>query len=183
MGAGGYFSQYKVGIPALLTDMNLIQADRPGFRQLLKSPVHLLAFGFGAGLCPKAPGTAGTLVGVVIFLLLSQLSLLSYLAVTVGLAIAGCYICGKTARDLNVHDHQGIVWDEIVGYLLAMSALPVTLPWIVAGFVLFRIFDIWKPWPIYRLDREVSGGLGIMLDDLSAGLCAWMLLYACYLWL
>lgn len=152
----------------------------PSFAQLLKNPLHLLAFGFGTGLSPKAPGTVGTLVGVVFFLLLAGSPLAVYLGTTALLAVLGCYLCGKTAADLGVHDHGGIVWDEIVGFLLAMTMLPPTLPWIIAGFALFRLFDIWKPWPIRQLDSNVPGGVGIMLDDLVAGLMAWLLLYGAY---
>ncbi len=157
--------------------MTLPDTSSPTFSALLKNPVHMLAFGFGAGLSPKAPGTLGTLVGVGLFLLLAALPLAAYLAVLALSAAAGCFICGKTAEDLQVHDHPGIVWDEIVGFLLAMAAIPATLPWIAAGFVMFRLFDIWKPWPIRRLDRELGGGLGIMLDDLVAGVMAWLILY------
>lgn len=152
----------------------------PDFAGLLKKPLHLLAFGFGSGLSPKAPGTLGTLVGIVLFLPLAALPLWAYLSIVALAALAGCFICGKTAQDLGVHDHQGIVWDEIVGFLLTMTALPAEFVWVVAGFVLFRLFDIWKPWPIRFLDRELGGGLGIMLDDLLAGFMAWLILYATY---
>jgi phosphatidylglycerophosphatase A len=138
----------------------------------LRNPVHLLAFGFGSGLAPKAPGTFGTLVAVPLFLLLQPLSLSVYLAlVALGFAL-GIWICDRTARDLGVHDHGGIVWDEIVGYLFAMSLAPAGGWWIVSGFLLFRFFDILKPWPIRWLDLRVPGGFGIMLDDMMAGLYA-----------
>lgn len=136
----------------------------------LRNPVHLIAFGFGAGLSPAAPGTAGTLVGVLIYLSLSPIPLTHYIGVCVLLFAAGVWICGKTARDLRVHDHAGIVFDEVLGFLVAMIALPPAWPWILLGFLLFRLFDIVKPWPIGWLDRRVGGGLGIMLDDLLAGL-------------
>ena len=92
-------------------------------------------------------------------------------------AVGGFYLCGKTASDLGVHDHQGIVWDEIAGFWLAMTAVPVTWTWMLSGFILFRLFDIWKPWPIGWLDKQVGGGVGIMLDDLVAGLFTWLLLF------
>ncbi len=145
-------------------------------KAVLRDPVHLLAFGGGAGLAPKAPGTWGTMVGVVLFVWVGDWSPHWYLLMLVILFGVGVWICGASSRRLGVHDHPGIVWDEIVGYLVTMYAMPVTIVWIFVGFVLFRIFDIWKPWPIGRLDRSVSGGLGIMLDDLVAGLMAWMLL-------
>ena len=130
---------------------------------------HMLAFGLGAGCSPKAPGTMGTLLAVAIYLPLSGLSLPLYAAVLVAVVVLGIWLCDKTARDLGVHDHPGIVWDEIAGYLLTMLGAPAGWQWIVGGFLLFRLFDIWKPWPIGWLDRRVGGGLGIMLDDLVAG--------------
>jgi len=138
----------------------------------LKNPVHLLAFGFGSGVAPKAPGTWGTLVAVPLFLLLQDLPLLAYLVVTVIVTLVGVWLCDVTAKELGVHDHPGIVWDEIAGYLITMIAAPAGWPWLVAGFVLFRLFDILKPWPIHAIDRGVDGGLGIMLDDVLAGVMA-----------
>ena len=145
-------------------------SERPN--TIFRNPVHFLAFGFGAGLSPKAPGTAGTVVAVPLFLLLDQAPFLFYLPIVTLAFIAGIYLCGKTASDLGVHDHGGIVWDEFVGYWITMWALPSDWLWIVAGFVAFRIFDIVKPWPISVLDRKVGGGLGIMIDDVVAGLMA-----------
>jgi phosphatidylglycerophosphatase A len=133
---------------------------------------HLLAFGFGAGCSPKAPGTMGTLLAVGLYLPLSRLPLAAYLAVLAVVIVVGIGLCGRASRDLGVHDHPGIVWDEIAGFLLTMVAVPPDWSWILAGFLLFRLFDIWKPWPIGWLDRRVGGGLGIMLDDLVAGLFA-----------
>ena len=149
----------------------------PSFQQLIRNPVHFLAFGFGSGLSPKAPGTAGTLVAVLLWPLLAELPLSIYLAIVVVVSVTGFYLCGKTASDLGVHDHPGIVWDEIAGFWLAMTAIPVTWYWMLLGFILFRLFDIWKPWPIGWFDRQVDGGVGIMLDDLIAGLFAWVLLF------
>ncbi|MDO7653864.1 MAG: phosphatidylglycerophosphatase A, partial [Porticoccus sp.] len=109
--------------------------------------------------------------------LLAGLPLMFYLAIVVVVSIGGFYLCGKTASDLGVHDHPGIVWDEIAGFWLAMTAVPFTWYWMLAGFLLFRLFDIWKPWPIGWLDRKVSGGVGIMVDDLLAGVFTWLLLF------
>jgi len=145
---------------------------RPDWR----NPAHLLAFGLGAGAAPKAPGTAGTLVAVPLYLLVSGLPLWGYLAITVAAFLAGIWICGRTAEDLGTHDHPGIVWDEVVGFLVTMTAAPAGWAWFVAGFALFRGFDILKPWPIHWLDARVGGGLGIMLDDLAAGLFAFAVL-------
>lgn len=152
--------------------MSTPQTSRPD----LRNPVHVLAFGFGAGLSPLAPGTAGTLLGVFIYLSMAPLPLPYYIAVCGLLFVAGVWICARTSRDLGVHDHSGIVFDEIVGFLVAMIALPPDWLWLLAGFVLFRLFDIIKPWPIGWFDRRVPGGLGIMLDDLLAGLAALALL-------
>ena len=137
--------------------------------RLLLHPVDLLALGFGSGLLPKAPGTAGTLAAVPVYLLVQPLAWPSYLALTAVLFVAGIAICAHTAARLGVHDHPGIVWDEIVGYLVTMTLAPAGWPWIATGFVLFRFFDVLKPWPIRWCDRQVRGGFGIMLDDLIAG--------------
>lgn len=143
---------------------------------IFREPVLLIAFGFGAGLSPKAPGTAGTLVAIPLFCLLATLPSAAYLAVVALAALAGIPICGDAARRFGVHDHQGIVWDEIVGYWITMALVPVSPTSLVLGFVLFRAFDIFKPWPIRWADRHVGGGLGIMLDDILAGIAAWVVL-------
>lgn len=143
---------------------------------LLRHPVHFLALGFGSGLAPRAPGTFGTLAALPLYLLLAALPWPVYLAVVAALAVVGVALCAHTARALGEHDHPAIVWDEIVGYLLTMTAAPAGWPWWLAGFALFRFFDILKPWPIRWADRRVHGGLGIMLDDLLAGAMAWLLL-------
>ncbi len=137
-----------------------------------RNPVHLLAFGFGAGASPVAPGTLGTLMGIPLFLLLQHLPFTGYLVSTAILFLAGVRICGRTARDLGDKDPGGIVWDEIVGYLITMTAAPAGWGWMIAGFLLFRVFDILKPWPIGLIDSRVAGGTGIMLDDALAGVYA-----------
>jgi len=144
----------------------------PSFKQLLVHPVQLLAFGFGAGLAKKAPGTFGTLAAVPMYYFLVQYLPNWYLELMLVVIVTGVWICGKTAKDIGVHDHGGIVWDEIAGFLLTLYW--VTFSWqnVLLGFVLFRFFDIVKPWPIGWLDRQVDGGLGIMLDDIVAGLMA-----------
>jgi len=141
-------------------------------RQVFTDPVLLLAFGFGSGLAPRAPGTAGTLAAVPLYLWLSHFSGTVYLAVVVVVALAGIWICGRAAATLRVHDHPGIVWDEFAGYLVTM--IPASGSWIslLTGFILFRVFDIWKPWPIRVADRQITNGAGIMLDDLLAGVPA-----------
>jgi len=142
----------------------------------LGNPIHLLAIGFGAGCVPKMPGTVGTLVGILFYLPMVYLSWPVYIGVTIVLFLLGVWLCEVTANHLGVHDHGGIVWDEIVGFLITMTAVPPDWRFVLLGFVLFRLFDIWKPWPINWLDRKVSGGLGIMLDDLVAGIYALIIL-------
>jgi phosphatidylglycerophosphatase A len=138
----------------------------------LTNPIHFLALGFGSGLLPKAPGTYGTLAAIPLYLLLAPVSMSIYLSIVIVMSIAGIYICGKAAKDAGVHDHGAIVWDEIVGFLITMFLIPMTWQSIAVGFILFRIFDIFKPWPISFIDKNIHGGLGIMLDDVLAGLAA-----------
>ena len=139
--------------------------------QLLRYPEVLLATGFGSGLSPAAPGTVGTLASLLLFLVLADTTWPLLLICLAGF-IAGMWICQKTSDRLGVHDHGGIVWDEFVGMWLTLLWVPLSLTTIVLGFVLFRLFDILKPWPIGPLDKRVHGGLGIMLDDVIAGLFA-----------
>jgi phosphatidylglycerophosphatase A len=150
---------------------------------LLKDPVHFMALGFGSGLVPRAPGTAGTLMAIPLYLLIQPLSWQLYLAVLLLTSVAGIIICDISARRMGVHDHPGIVWDEFVGYWITMFMAPAGWLWIVIGFILFRIFDILKPWPIRWLDRHVAGGLGIMVDDILAGVFAFGVLQGLHLWL
>ena len=136
------------------------------------NPVHLLAFGFGSGAAPKAPGTFGTVAAVLLYWPLSQLSLDHYLLMLLVTGVVGIYLCGKTAEDLGVHDHGGIVWDEWIGLWITFLALPAGIEWVLIGFLFFRFFDILKPWPIKWLDEKVHGGFGIMIDDVLAGIFA-----------
>jgi len=147
-------------------------------KKVLSSPVHFLAFGFGSGLAPFAPGTFGTLAAIPLYLLMQGLSLPIYLVITAIVCVVGVWICGKSSEKLGVHDHSGIVWDEFAGYFVTMIAAPAGWLWILIGFALFRLFDIWKPWPISVLDKQVHGGLGIMVDDILAGVFAWVCLQA-----
>jgi phosphatidylglycerophosphatase A len=145
---------------------------------LLRDPVHLLAFGFGAGLSPYAPGTFGTLVAVPIVIFVAQFGWIAHLLFALAACIGGIYLCGASARKLDVHDHPGIVWDEIAGFTVTMLAAPPEPYWLAAGFVLFRFFDIVKPSPIREADHSLRGGLGIMLDDIIAGVFAAAILFA-----
>lgn len=139
---------------------------------ILRDPVHLVAFGFGSGLSPWAPGTFGTLVAIPIVLFVMQFGFAAHLVFAIAAAIFGIYVCGESARRLGVHDHPGIVWDEITGFAVTMLTAPANTYWVVTGFALFRLFDIWKPWPIREADHRLQGGLGIMLDDVIAGIFA-----------
>jgi phosphatidylglycerophosphatase A len=145
---------------------------KPVGAALLRDPGHLLALGFGAGLVPRLPGTAGTLLGVLFHLPLQSLPWPQYAALVAVLFLAGIPLSARTAARLGVPDPPAIVWDEVVGFLATMLAAPKEWPWIVFAFLLFRLYDIWKPWPIRLVDRGVGGGLGIMLDDLLAAGCA-----------
>lgn len=135
----------------------------------------LLATGFGAGRVPMAPGTAGSLVGLGLALVLASAPLgpPEVAAVTAIVCMAGFPICGRAARSLGESDPAVVVWDEIAGMMVALIAVPPGWHWWAVAFVLFRVFDVLKPWPIGWLDRRVRGGAGIMLDDLVAGAFAW----------
>lgn len=143
----------------------------------------LLAFGFGSGLSPKAPGTAGSVVALVLYYLFLQgLQPLVFLAVVLAATIVGIYLCHYAADKLGVHDHPGIVWDEFAGLWLALFACPPGWVWPLAGFALFRLFDIVKPPPIGWLDKNLDGGLGIMVDDIVAGSFAFVCLQLAVVW-
>ncbi len=138
----------------------------------LKKWHQFLALGFGSGLSPYAPGTAGTIAAVPLVALLLWLGNIYLLAFVLAGSVLGIYICGQTADDIGVHDHGAIVWDEVVGYGITLLWAPLHWQTMLLGFVLFRLFDIVKPWPISVLDRAVHGGVGIMLDDIMAGVAA-----------
>lgn len=142
-------------------------------RVSLRNPWHFLALGFGSGLAPKAPGTFGTIAAIPLVLLLSVYCTLNlYIALTIIFSVVGIWICGVTATDMQVHDDSSIVWDEVVGMMITLIAVPLSWQNVLLGFVLFRLFDIVKPWPISYLDKHVHGGFGIMVDDILAGLFA-----------
>lgn len=139
---------------------------------LFAHPAHFFAFGFGTGLSRYAPGTVGSLVGIPLYLGLAWLPLPVFVIVVVALFLFGVWCCDVSTRHLGVHDHGGIVWDEVVGMLIALFAVPATLLHLALGFLLFRLFDILKPWPIGWVDKHVDGGFGIMIDDVIAGAMA-----------
>ena len=143
----------------------------------LTNPIHMLAFGLGSGLAPKAPGTFGTLAALPIYWwLLADLAPWVFALMTLLTFVLGVYVCEKTSQDLGVHDHGGIVIDEWVGMWITLFLLPKSLFWLALAFVLFRFFDIIKPWPIKWQDQHVKGGFGIMIDDVLAGVMAWLVL-------
>jgi phosphatidylglycerophosphatase A len=143
-----------------------------------QKPSHFLAFGFGSGAAPVAPGTFGTLVAIPIYYYLVSYGQVVLLGVTVLGLLYGIFLCDRVSKDIGVHDHGGIVWDEIIGYMVTMLWVPFAWQWMLAGFLLFRLFDIWKPYPIRLLDKRVSGGLGIMIDDVLAGIYANLVIQA-----
>lgn len=155
----------------------------PTFSYLCRNPISLLAFGFGSGLSPALPGTVGTLAAIPLYLLMVQLPLWAYLVVVAAAFFVGIYLCDSASKQLGVHDHGGIVWDEFVGFWVTMIAVPVTWYWVVLGFFLFRVFDMLKPWPIGWVDKKLSGGFGIMIDDVLAAIAAGFLLHlAVFFW-
>ncbi|MEM6484275.1 MAG: phosphatidylglycerophosphatase A [Pseudomonadota bacterium] len=147
----------------------------------LRDPVQLLAFGFGSGLSPVAPGTAGTALALFFYFLAPPVSPIWHALLLVPLTVLGIWLCGSASERLGVHDHSGIVWDEFVGIWIAVWALPKTWIWLLLAFLLFRFFDVVKPWPIGWLDRTTRGGFGIMIDDIVAGVFANACLLTLYL--
>ena len=145
---------------------------QPNFMFLISHPAHFFGIGFGSGLAPKAPGTFGTIVGLPLFWLISGYGLNVQLIIVAALFITGIYFCDATGKALGVADHGAIVWDEIVAMMLVLAFAPHTwLGWLVA-FCLFRLFDIWKPFPISYFDAKLKNGFGVMFDDLLAAIYA-----------
>lgn len=144
----------------------------PDLRLLVRHPAHLFALGFGSGLAPKAPGTFGTLAALPLFLLFPAWPVPWLLALLGALFLFGVWCCGVTGRALGVADHSGMVWDEMVAMWLVLLFTPAHWIWWVAAFLLFRLFDIWKPFPIRQCDARLKGGLGVMSDDVLAALYA-----------
>ncbi len=148
---------------------------RPSSRALLAHPAGWIATGFGSGLSPVAPGTAGSLAAILPWFALRELAWTWYLLVLVLAFVLGVWAAQFVVRKLAVEDPGLIVWDEFVGQWLALlPLLGQSFDWrlVAAGFLLFRLFDVWKPWPVRWADRHVKGGFGVMLDDLLAGLYA-----------
>ncbi len=146
---------------------------QPDIKFILSHPAHFLSFGFGSGLSPFAPGTMGTLVTFPLYFLMAHLvSHQALIIITVLAFVAGVWFCDKTGKALGVSDHGGIVWDEIVAFMLVLMFIPQTLWWFGIAFGLFRLFDIWKPFPIRYFDHRIKNGFGVMFDDLLAAIYA-----------
>lgn len=146
--------------------------NKLSFKQILADPILFLAFGFGSGLVKKAPGTCGTLAAIPLYLIAIQFNSLIYIGLVVSVVVSGIWICQYAADKLGTDDFGGIVWDEIAGYLLTMCFIPFSWKAALSGFILFRLLDIVKPWPIGLIDQQIHGGLGIMLDDILAAFYA-----------
>ncbi|WP_246543829.1 phosphatidylglycerophosphatase A [Candidatus Profftia tarda] len=144
----------------------------------MSNPYHLLATGFGSGLSPIIPGTIGSLVSIILWLLLIQLPWYIYSVIATLSIYVGVYACQKTAKDMQEHDHKSIVWDEFIGMHITLIDLPVNnWEWVLGGFLIFRVLDIWKPWPIRWFDSNLHNGIGIIVDDIVAGILSVMMIY------
>ena len=144
--------------------------SQPDLKFLIAHPAHLIAFGFGSGLAPKAPGTVGTLLGwpLVWLIVAATPDLPNQIILLIASFLLGVWACGRSGRALGVADHGGMVWDEIVAFALVLLFTPPGWIWAGIAFLLFRIFDILKPWPIKQADRRLKNGFGVMFDDLLA---------------
>ena len=150
----------------------MIILPNPTISNIWLSPRLLLAFGFGSGCSSVAPGTIGTMAAIPFWYLASDFSISSYIVLVYVAFAMGCFVCSYAEKKVNEPDHKGIVWDEFVGFWITMSTAPVSWTGLAVGFFLFRILDIVKPWPISWIDRNIHGGIGIMLDDVVAGIFA-----------
>lgn len=144
----------------------------------LSRPHQFLALGYGLGMAPKAPGTVGTLGALPFVFLTHGWPIWAQIVVAIVMCLVGFWACGKTAKDLGVHDHPAIVWDEVAGFYITMLLAPLSWQALIAGFILFRFFDIAKPGPIRTLDKKLHGGIGIMADDILAGIFSLICLQA-----
>jgi phosphatidylglycerophosphatase A len=150
---------------------------RPDARFLLSHPAHFLALGFGSGLAPRAPGTFGTLVALALYWLLALwLPPLAIAFLAIPLFFVGIWACDVTGRDLGVADHGAMVWDEIVAFLPLAALASTSFVLQAIAFLLFRLFDIWKPFPIREFEKRLKGGFGVMFDDLVAACYAYVVL-------
>lgn len=151
--------------------------NQPTWQGITRHPAVFCAFGFGSGLSPIMPGTLGTLASIPLYCALAQLPFIVYGVAVLLAFFVGVYFCNKASEQLGVHDHGGIVWDEFVGFWITMVAVPFSWVNVLLGFLLFRVFDMVKPWPISVADKKIHGGFGIMFDDVLAGVCAAVVLH------
>lgn len=158
-----------------ISNKQLLKTHNVDLSRIWRDPIHFIACGFGAGALP-APGTWGTLLGVLVYLLIHPLPLWLYIIIVLLLNIAGVFLCAKVNKDLKTTDHPAAVWDEIATFPIVMIAVPLTWYWLIIGFLLFRFFDIVKPGPISWIDSHIHGGIGIMLDDIAAALASLLVL-------
>ncbi len=157
---------------ALTTSIKPSHTNQPNFKLLLQHPAYFFGLGFGSGLAKKAPGTFGTFIGLPLFWLITGYSFPIQLLIITALFIIGIYFCSATGKALGVADHGGIVWDEIVAMMLVLTFTPMQWQWWLTAFLLFRLFDIWKPFPIRQFDAKLKNGFGVMFDDLLAAVYA-----------
>lgn len=141
-------------------------------RDVWHNPLYFIAFGLGSGAVPVAPGTAGTLAAIPCYLLLSLLPATAYFLFVIAFIIFSSWLCDYISKQTHTHDHPGMCIDEFTGFFVTMLFAPAGWQWIVAGFALFRLFDILKPWPISYVDKHIHGGFGMILDDVLAGLAS-----------
>lgn len=143
---------------------------------VFKNPIHCIACGFGIGLLP-APGTFGTLFGLFIAWLIHPLPIVAYVVIVILLNLLGIWLCGRTNHDFGTEDHPAAVFDEIAAFPIVMIGIPFHWYYVLLGFVLFRFFDIFKPGPIGWIEKKVTGGVGVMLDDIAAALASLVILW------
>lgn len=146
--------------------------QRQEIKKNIFDPIVFIGVGFGSGLSKVAPGTMGTIAACPLVYLMCIMPNIIYLAITIIFFIAGVGICKYICNKAKCHDHPSIVIDEFVGLMVACYGIVTEPEWIVLAFILFRFFDIVKPFPIKTIDRKVNNSLGIMLDDVIAGLFA-----------
>jgi phosphatidylglycerophosphatase A len=170
----GYFSRLR--LPASNKPIPPIP------KAVWKNPLYFIAFGFGSGASPVAPGTAGTLAAIPIYLLLQNFSLPIYLILISLFTIGSIFLCEKISKETGTEDHPGMCIDEFIGFFVTMINAAPGIGWIILGFILFRIFDIWKPWPIRLVDKKIHGGLGMILDDVLAGFFALIIMQLAMYW-
>lgn len=163
---------------SLINLQNRYRKIPPVPKAVWRNPLYFIAFGFGSGAAPFAPGTFGTLMAIPFYLLLSTLPLTAYITLVIVFIIAASWLCDYISHATDTHDHPGMCIDEFAGFFVTMTAAPAGWIWILVGFLLFRLFDILKPWPISYADANIHGGFGMVFDDVLAGIYAAIILQA-----